>query len=96
MCSSDLRAGLALAAALPELPYACGLGTVSLMRADVLREPLRPVGGMLELRDAVPDPELLPRHAVPASSSTSASSSAPKKARRQASRRARGCAGTPA
>jgi O-succinylbenzoate synthase len=24
------------------------------------------VGGMLELRDAVPDPELLVRHAVPA------------------------------
>jgi O-succinylbenzoate synthase len=64
--SVGIRAGLALAAALPELPYACGLGTVSLMRADVLREPLRPVGGMLELRDAVPDPELLARHAVPA------------------------------
>ena len=64
--SVGIRAGLALAAALPELPYACGLGTVSLMRADVLREPLRPVGGMRELRDAVPDPELLARHAVPA------------------------------
>ena len=64
--SVGIRAGLALAAALPELPWACGLGTVSLMRDDVLREPLRPVDGMLELRDAVPDPSLLARSAVPA------------------------------
>lgn len=64
--SVGIRAGLGLAAALPELPWACGLGTVSLMRADVLPEPFRPVGGMLELREAVPDPGLLRRHAVPA------------------------------
>ncbi|MFI7483667.1 o-succinylbenzoate synthase [Kocuria sp. M1R5S2] len=64
--SVGIRAGLALAAALPELPYACGLGTLSLMRADVLREPLRPAGGVIELRDAVPDPALLERHAVTA------------------------------
>jgi O-succinylbenzoate synthase len=64
--SVGIRAGLALAAALPELPWACGLGTVSLMREDVLREPLRPVDGELELRDAVPDPALLARLAVPA------------------------------
>ncbi|MFI7584864.1 o-succinylbenzoate synthase [Kocuria sp. M1N1S27] len=64
--SVGIRAGLALAAALPELPYACGLGTVSLMREDVLRVPLRPVGGMLELQDAVPDPAQLERLAVPA------------------------------
>lgn len=64
--SVGIRAGLALAAALPELPWACGLGTVSLMRDDVLREPLRPVDGVLRLRDAVPDPELLARSAVPA------------------------------
>ncbi|OLT07132.1 O-succinylbenzoate synthase [Kocuria sp. CNJ-770] len=64
--SVGIRAGLALAAALPELPYACGLGTVSLMREDVLFEPLRPVDGALELRDAVPDPGLLAARAVPA------------------------------
>ncbi|MGX5356877.1 o-succinylbenzoate synthase [Kocuria sp. KH4] len=63
--SVGIRAGLALAAALPELPYACGLGTVSLMREDVLREPLRPVDGALELREAVPDPGLLAARAVP-------------------------------
>ena len=33
--SVGLAAGLALAAALPELPYACGLGTASLLSADV-------------------------------------------------------------
>ncbi|MFW6186400.1 MAG: enolase C-terminal domain-like protein, partial [Actinomycetota bacterium] len=64
--SVGIRAGLALAAALPELPYACGLGTVSLLRDDVLAEPLRPAGGFLELRDAVPAPDLLARRAVPA------------------------------
>jgi len=64
--SVGIRAGLALAAALPELPWACGLGTVSLMREDVLREPLRPVDGELGLRDAVPDPAQLARLAVPA------------------------------
>ena len=36
--SVGIRAGLALAAALPELPYACGLGTVSLLAADVTRD----------------------------------------------------------
>ena len=33
--SVGLTAGLALAAALPELPYACGLGTASLLADDV-------------------------------------------------------------
>ena len=33
--SIGIRAGLALAAALPELPYACGLNTVALLDADV-------------------------------------------------------------
>ncbi|GEO90860.1 o-succinylbenzoate synthase [Kocuria flava] len=64
--SVGIRAGLALAAALPELPWACGLGTVSLLEADVLAAPLRPVDGELELREAVPDPQLLAHHAVPA------------------------------
>ena len=33
--SVGLAAGVALAAALPELPYACGLGTMSLLAGDV-------------------------------------------------------------
>ena len=37
---SGIAAGVALAAALPELPYACGLGTVGLMATDVTAAPL--------------------------------------------------------
>ncbi len=45
--SVGLAAGVALAAALPELPYACGLGTTSLLDADVVASPLVAVGGYL-------------------------------------------------
>ena len=43
--SVGLAAGLALAAALPELPYACGLGTTSLLDGDVVTSPLVPSTG---------------------------------------------------
>ena len=43
--SVGLAAGVALAAALPELPYACGLATLGLLADDVVTEPLRPVAG---------------------------------------------------
>ncbi|MGH3449684.1 MAG: o-succinylbenzoate synthase [Haloechinothrix sp.] len=45
--SVGLAAGLALAAALPELEYACGLGTISLLRRDVTVKSLSPVDGYL-------------------------------------------------
>ena len=45
--SVGIATGLALAAALPELPYACGLATVQLLTDDVVADPLLPVGGML-------------------------------------------------
>jgi O-succinylbenzoate synthase len=45
--SVGLAAGLALAMALPELPYACGLGTGTLLVDDVVSHPLVPRGGML-------------------------------------------------
>ncbi|MFC5728958.1 MULTISPECIES: o-succinylbenzoate synthase [Nocardioides] len=45
--SVGIAAGVALAAALPELPYACGLATVQLLTADVVAEPLLPVAGAL-------------------------------------------------
>lgn len=45
--SVGIAAGIALAAALPELPYACGLATVRLLEADLVAEPLLPVGGHL-------------------------------------------------
>lgn len=57
--SVGLGMGLALAAALPELDYDCGLGTASLLAADVTAEPLHAVGGAIEVRRAVPDADLL-------------------------------------
>lgn len=57
--SVGLAAGVALAAALPELPYACGLGTATLLAADVTDDPLVPVGGALPVRRVVPDPASL-------------------------------------
>ena len=48
--SVGIAAGVALAAALPELPYACGLNTVPLLAADVVAEPLVAVGGAIEVR----------------------------------------------
>ena len=45
--SIGIAAGVALAAALPELPYACGLATVQLLTGDVVDEPLLPVDGEL-------------------------------------------------
>ncbi|WP_100415144.1 o-succinylbenzoate synthase [Mumia flava] len=45
--SVGITAGLALAAALPDLPYACGLGTVSLLEHDTVAKPLVPVDGVL-------------------------------------------------
>jgi len=41
---------VALAAALPDLPYACGLGTMSLLAGDVTADPLVPEGGELPVR----------------------------------------------
>ncbi|HUP55012.1 MAG TPA: o-succinylbenzoate synthase, partial [Methylomirabilota bacterium] len=40
--SVGIAAGVALAAALPELPYACGLATVALLAADVVADPFLP------------------------------------------------------
>ena len=55
--SIGLRAGLALAAALPELPYACGLNTTALLAGDLIGEPLRAVDGVIRLREVVAGPE---------------------------------------
>jgi O-succinylbenzoate synthase len=53
--SVGIAAGVALAAALPELPFACGLATVALFTADVTSEPLLPVDGALPVARPVPD-----------------------------------------
>jgi o-succinylbenzoate synthase len=62
--SVGLAAGLALAAALPELPYACGLGTLSLLEGDVVGEPLATVDGAIEVTRPEVDEEALGRYEV--------------------------------
>lgn len=57
--SVGIAAGVALAAALPELPYACGLATVQLLTGDVVGESLLPVDGALPVvRPAVEEARL--------------------------------------
>ncbi|MCZ3388159.1 MAG: o-succinylbenzoate synthase [Actinomycetia bacterium] len=53
--SVGLAAGLALAASLPEIPYACGLGSGRLLVDDVSSDRLLPENGRLRVRRATPD-----------------------------------------
>src|SRR5580693_3299495 len=59
--SVGLAAGVALAAALPELPYACGLATMSLLAGDVTADPLVPEAGELPVRRPTVDAARLAR-----------------------------------
>lgn len=52
--SVGLAAGVALAAALPELPFACGLNTATMFTADVTDEPLVAVDGVIAVRPVRP------------------------------------------
>ena len=61
--SVGIAAGLALAATLPELPYACGLAA-RMPGGDVVDEPLVPEDGALAVRRVVPAPALLARYEV--------------------------------
>jgi len=63
--SVGMAAGVALAAALPELPYACGLGTVALLEGDVVGDSLVPSRGVLPVGRRSPDEELVERWAAP-------------------------------
>ncbi|MEV4237829.1 o-succinylbenzoate synthase [Nocardia sp. NPDC049737] len=65
--SIGLAAQLALAAALPELEFACGLGTLSLLEGDLVHDSLRPVDGYLPVPKTppTPDPALLERYRHP-------------------------------
>lgn len=62
--SVGIAGGLAAAATLPSLDFACGLGTVSLFEGDVVAHPLLPVGGEIEVRRPQPTPELLDKYAA--------------------------------
>ena len=55
---------MALAAALPELPYACGLATVQLLTDDVVTTPLLPVDGALPVGVPTVDAAALARLAA--------------------------------
>src|SRR6476661_2612468 len=63
--SVGIAAGVALAAALPSLEFACGLGTVGLFERDVAATAWRPAGGMLATGRAVPDARALADLAAP-------------------------------
>ncbi len=52
--SVGLAGALALAGALPSLPYACGLGTGTLLAADVVSTPLVPVNGSMAVPRVAP------------------------------------------
>ncbi|WP_338769849.1 o-succinylbenzoate synthase [Nocardia vulneris] len=55
--SVGLAAQLALAGALPELDFACGLGTLSLLTGDTVRDSLRPTDGYLPVPRTAPQPD---------------------------------------
>ena len=63
--SVGLAQGIALAAALPELPYACGLATAHLLTDDTVVRPLLPVGGSIAVRRPVVSPAALERTQAP-------------------------------
>lgn len=63
--SVGIAAGVALAAALPALPYACGLGTVALLGGDTARPSMLPEAGSLPVRSVAADPALVERYAAP-------------------------------
>ncbi|NYG97569.1 O-succinylbenzoate synthase [Schumannella luteola] len=62
--SVGLAMGAHLAAALPELDFDCGLGTASLLAADVTRDPLRAEGGSIPVRRVDVDAGLVDAHAA--------------------------------
>jgi O-succinylbenzoate synthase len=57
--SVGIGAGVALAAALPDLPYACGLATAAMLGLDVTQEPFTAIDGFLDVRRPLPDPRMI-------------------------------------
>ena len=64
--SVGIAMGAQLAAAVPGLEFDCGLGTASLLAADVTGDPLRARDGMIPVGRVDADPALLTRHAASA------------------------------
>jgi len=62
--SVGLSTGIALAAALPELDHACGLGTGSLLAQDLITQTTAPVDGFIAVERCAPDADLLAEHAM--------------------------------
>lgn len=62
--SVGIAAGIALAAALPDLDHACGLGTVAFLEGDVTSRPLVPADGALTVARATAEADLLHRWAA--------------------------------
>lgn len=58
-----IRAGLALAATLPNLPYACGLATTSLLSEDLYR--FAPVNGEIEIQNPLISESMIERLSAP-------------------------------
>jgi o-succinylbenzoate synthase len=57
--SVGLAAGVALAAALPDLPYACGLATTAMLARDLTAHPLTVINGEVPVSGVLPDAELV-------------------------------------
>jgi O-succinylbenzoate synthase len=64
--SVGISMGAHLAAAIPDLQFDCGLGTASLLAADVTTSPLLPRNGAIPVKRVVPDAGLLDAHAASA------------------------------
>jgi len=64
--SVGMAAGVALAAALPDLPYACGLNSVRLLDGDLSPDSLVAAGGSVPVGPVAAAPNLLAEHAADA------------------------------
>jgi O-succinylbenzoate synthase len=60
--SVGIAAGAALAAALPALPFACGLATTAMLGGDLVRNPVTVVDGAIAIAAPEVDDEALDRH----------------------------------
>ena len=88
--SVGIAAGVALAAALPELPYACGLEHRTTAERDLVDDPLVAVDGRLPVRTAVPSLDRAGNHAADADTTAFWQARLDATRRRAAERRAQG------